>query len=106
MKIYVLILLFITNMAASITMGKEHYSKECKQCHLSLKSVASSKQSKLWKELLSKEGYALAQVHLNNEEANPSWIYFKSSEYKQQSKDLKDVLIKYSADKSKHTSCH
>ena len=106
MKFYVLIFLFITNLTASITIGKEVYSKECKQCHLSLKSVASSKQSKQWKELLSKEGYALAQVHLNNHEAKPSWAYFKSNEYKQHSKDLKDVLIKYSADKSKHTSCH
>ena len=87
-------------------MGKEVYSKECKQCHLSLKSVASSKHSKKWKELLSKEGYALAQVHLNNQKAKSSWTYFKSGDYTQHTKDLKDVLIKYSADKSKHTSCH
>ena len=106
MKTYVLIFLFITNITASITIGKEIYSKECIKCHLSLKSVASSNTSKLWKGLLSKEGYELAQVHLNNQEAKPSWTYFKSSEYTQQSKDLKDALIKYSADKSKHTSCH
>ncbi len=106
MKTYLLIFLFITDVTASITMGKETYAKECKQCHLSLKSVASNKQSKRWKELLSKEGHALGQVHLNTQEAKPSWRYFKSSKYKKQSNDLKDVLIKYSADKSKHTSCH
>lgn len=106
MKVYILTFLLVSNISASITIGKEIYTKECKECHLSLKSVASSKQSKLWKQLLSKEGYTLAQVHLNNQEAKPSWAYFKSSDYKKQSKDLKDVLIKYSADRSKHTSCH
>ncbi len=58
-------------------MGKEIYAQECRQYHLSLKAVAGNKHLKLWKQLLSKEEYALAQLPLNDQEAKPSWSYFK-----------------------------
>lgn len=99
---------FFSSLEASLSEGKKIYTQECLKCHLNLKAVAGKKSSTEWKRLLEVQGEtnALARLHLDHQEANASWDYFKGDAYQEDIKDLQDVLIKYSADHSKHTSCH
>jgi cytochrome c5 len=89
---------------ASATQGKEVYNKICLQCHLSGKSLASQKSAHAWKTLFATE--TLSQLHLDKEEANASWDYFKAEAYQQEIRHLKDFMQKYSSDRGKHNSCN
>ncbi len=100
--------LFIFTLNASVSQGKEIYKKECLQCHLGGKALASNKPSVTWKELFVFQNgtNTLAQIHLKIHKAEPSWTYFEGEGYKEESKHLKDLMLKYSSDRGSHNSCN
>lgn len=101
MKFYVLIFLFVTNLTASVTMGKEVFSKECATCHVQGKYFASHKKAKEWSELFKNS--ELDKLHL---ERNISVPYLQEKAFFKDIKHLKELLQKYSKDRGSHNSCY
>ena len=75
--------LCISTLHASVSQGKEIYTKKCQQCHAYSKAMAGSKDAKEWKRLFAREDDTdiLAQTHLKLKEAKTVWDYFEDETY-------------------------
>ena len=100
--------LLLTSIEASVSQGKNIYSKRCALCHTEGKFLASEKKAKEWKVLFETTGEKnrLAALHLKKADTNASLNYFQTQSYQQDIPHLKALMQKYSKDRGSHNSCY
>ncbi len=96
-----ILLLFSLCLYASVSDGKAIFAKECASCHVEGKYFAARKKAREWKQLLQAD--KLEQLHRDKKVTVP---YLKTPKFKDDTKDLKALLQKYSKDRGRHNSCY
>lgn len=92
--------------SAAVYKGQRIFVKECRECHDSGQTMASSKKARVWKRLLDGDGEELASIHTESQKAKASWDYFKSDKFASKAKHLKDFMMEYSKDSGKVPACN
>jgi hypothetical protein len=97
----ILILLTIVTLSSSnaaIYKGQKEFVKKCRQCHKDGEALVSEHTMTEWKALLKDDGKPLADIHLKNQKAKGSWVYFKGKRYGSKARHLKQFLVEYAKD--------
>jgi len=100
------VLLTGTVCEAAVYKGQREFHKQCKKCHDNGQEIAAAFKKSAWKKMMKNKGEGLAEIHLNNEKAQKSWKYFKSSKYQKNSKHLKDFMMEYAKDSGNVPACN
>lgn len=90
---------------AAVYKGQRVYQKRCRSCHPSGFDIAAEFKKVEWAKIMDGRGQGLANMHLESDQADASWRYFKSKKYKKKARHLKDFLIEYAKDSGKVPAC-
>jgi mono/diheme cytochrome c family protein len=97
--------LFSLSLDAALYRGQKLYVVKCKKCHGLGQVFITSKSQREWQALMRNKGAAVANFHINNEEAADAAEYFKGKNWKRHSRHLREFMIEYAADSGNIPAC-
>jgi hypothetical protein len=90
-----------TTASADIAKGQKWYVKNCKECHGDGSKGAALHTQDEWEELFGNSAKLLIKKH----EGSKVELYFKSDEFKDRSKHIRDFLFEYGSDSGNVPAC-
>ena len=103
---FLFLFLLVSSSSAAVYKGQKVFVRKCLECHDKGQAFVALKTQDEWEELMEDKGEPLKELHLEDDEAEDSWNYFKSKKYTKKAKHLEDFLMEYASDSGNVPACN